>query len=87
MRPSASPFLFIQSLLSTPMPSTWVSRQIYQQSDLIIRTDFHIRTRPCCKRSILRCARGSKLTEIKSVILDFKETFAGRPWAYRVGGA
>ena len=51
-------------LLSTPMPSTWASRHIYQQNDLIIRTDFHIRTRPSYKWRILRCARGSKLTEI-----------------------
>ena len=52
---------------------------MYQQSDLIIRTDFHIRTSPSYKRIILQCARGSKLTEIESVILDLKETFAGRP--------
>ena len=52
---------------------------MYQQSDLFSRTDFHIRTRPCCKQRILGCARGPKLTEIESVILEFKETSAGRP--------
>ena len=36
------------------------------------RLPYHIHTRPCCKQRILRCARGSKVTEIESVILDLK---------------
>ena len=50
---------------------------MYQQCVLIIHTDFHIRTRPCCKRSILRCASSSKLTVIEYIIFVFKVIFAG----------
>ena len=49
------------------MPSPYAGRQLCQQTDLIIRSDFHMHTRPSCKRNIFPPEKGEMHIVLHSI--------------------